>query len=82
LFHSGFEFGQVELFSAAIIFDIFKYDKLLGGGPMQTASCKLNVKAFCIGSRITKQLFVSLASSNYVVQSPLFAINIFLNILF
>ena len=68
------------------IFDIFKYDKALGGGPMQTASsanftCKLSASAV----EYTATVLIPISRQVRITRnaiSPRLAINIFLNISF
>ena len=70
--------------AAAKIADIFKYDSLLGGGPIQTASsakrtCKLSESAVEYTATVLTPISLQVLITRNAI-SPLLAINIFLNI--
>src|SRR5690606_23358642 len=70
--------------AAAIICGIFKYESLLGGGPIHTASsanltCRLSASAVEYTATVLIPISLQVLITRKAI-SPLFAINIFLNI--
>ncbi|BAO54797.1 hypothetical protein NMS_0788 [Nonlabens marinus S1-08] len=68
------------------MFDIFRYDRLLGGGPIQTASsanftCRLSASAVEYTATVLIPISLQVRITRRAI-SPRFAINIFLNMLF
>src|SRR5262249_38875785 len=84
--YPGWIASELVISAAAIILGIFKYESLLGGGPMQTASSanrtgRLSLSAVEYTATVLIPISLQVRITRMAI-SPLFAINIFLNMFY